>query len=65
MLDIVIAAEAEVVDSTKSDAQIGIRYDATSQSELAPEVIVFSQSGRWTASESSREPKPCTLNHDL
>lgn len=39
LLDIVIAAEAEVVDFTKSDAQIGIRYDATSQSGLASAVL--------------------------
>ena len=38
-LDIVIAAEAEVVDFTKSDAQIGIRYGATSQSGLTSTVL--------------------------
>ncbi|MEM7225847.1 MAG: LysR substrate-binding domain-containing protein [Pseudomonadota bacterium] len=38
-LDIVISAEADVVDFTKSDVHIGIRYGATSQSGLKATVL--------------------------
>ena len=38
-LDIVISAEADVVDFAKSDAHIGIRYGATSQGGLTATVL--------------------------
>ncbi len=38
-LDIAIAAEAEVVDFTRSDAHVGIRYGTTPQSGLAASML--------------------------